>query len=153
MTKIDDVIDFFLSKEGMVPKKLQRLLYFAYSWTLALLNESADDIVDRLFDEPMEAWPYGPVIVSVFEKYYDYIGGDISKKMDFDETVFPEDVLDVLNQVWKAYGGYTANELDEAARDDEPWLEARGNLGTFDVCHEHISDRTIFCYYNKQAVI
>lgn len=30
MERVDKVIDFFLSKESMSPKKLQKMLYYAY---------------------------------------------------------------------------------------------------------------------------
>ena len=62
MKREELVADFFLSKEAMSPKKLQKLVYFAYAWTVALLNESADDLHFRLFDAQIEAWIHGPVV-------------------------------------------------------------------------------------------
>ena len=50
MERVDKVIDFFLSKESMSPKKLQKMLYYAYAWTLALLNEDEDHLENKLFD-------------------------------------------------------------------------------------------------------
>ena len=56
MNRIDDVVNFFMSKSAMSPKKLQKLLYYAYGWTLALLNESVDEIHNKWFDDPIESW-------------------------------------------------------------------------------------------------
>ena len=47
----DEVADWFLSKgEGKIsPKKLQKLVYYAYAWTLTLLNDSAEKLTNKLF--------------------------------------------------------------------------------------------------------
>ncbi|WFQ91019.1 hypothetical protein MFERI13461_00453 [Mycoplasma feriruminatoris] len=34
-----DISDWFLSKESMTPKKLQKLTYYAEAWALALFNQ------------------------------------------------------------------------------------------------------------------
>ena len=64
-----EVANFFLSKESMSPKKLQKLVYYAYAWTLAILNEDELNIDYTLFDEPLQAWVHGPVCPDL---YYDH---------------------------------------------------------------------------------
>lgn len=39
-----DVADWFLGKDSMSPKKLQKLVYYAYAWVLTLMNENEDDL-------------------------------------------------------------------------------------------------------------
>ena len=56
MCKVEDVANYFLSKKSMSPKKLQKIVYYAYGWTLALLNEDIKALDNRLFNEPIEAW-------------------------------------------------------------------------------------------------
>lgn len=152
MNRIEDVVGFFLSKASMSPKKLQKLLYYAYGWTLALLNENVDDIHSRLFEDPIEAWIHGPVIPSVYVQFKEYGWNNIPKVMDFDESVFPLEVLDVLNQVWDVYGGYSGNQLEAFSHREDPWIQARKGLSSEESSDVQLSDRVIFEYFNKQAM-
>ena len=105
----NDVANWMLNKQAMSPKKLQKMVYYAYAWTLTLLNESSDKLNNKLFDEPIEAWVHGPVVPSLYHKYSQYGYDDIEK---VDHCIkFPEDVEDVLNQVLDVYGCYNANQL------------------------------------------
>lgn len=153
MYKVNDVINFFLSRASMSPKKLQKMLYYAYSWTLALLNESAEDIHFRLFNERFEAWVHGPVIPEVYAEHKTYGWMDIDKIDSNNDSVFQSDVLDILNQVWDVYGEYTGNELEEISHKERPWRVARSNLPAYEICRERISDQEIFKYYNEQASV
>ena len=48
-----DVAKWFLAKgnKDISPKKLQKLVYYAYAWTLTLLNNSSDDLENKLFED------------------------------------------------------------------------------------------------------
>ena len=52
---IFDVSEWFLSKESMTPKKLQKLSYYFEAWCHALFNRSL------INDTRFEAWIHGPV--------------------------------------------------------------------------------------------
>ncbi len=149
MYKVEQVIQFFLSKGSMTPKKLQKLLYYAYAWTIALLNESPDKIEFKLFDEPIQAWVHGPVIPRIFHEYKKYGWGVIPKSES--KEIFSEDVLDILNQVWDVYGAFTADELEAITHRETPWKEARGTLPAYATCDYVISDESMFKFYNEQA--
>jgi len=77
---------------------------------LALLNENAEELQYHLFNEPIEAWVHGPVIPDLYQKYTEYGWTDIPK--DNPSFNFSSDELDILNQVWDAYGFFSANELE-----------------------------------------
>ena len=68
MTKrtVFDVADWFLGKDSMSPKKLQKIVYYAYAWVLTLMNESENDLDIKLFDSRIEAWVHGPVIPELY---------------------------------------------------------------------------------------
>ncbi len=151
MHDINDVADFFLYKSAMSPKKLQKLLYYAYAWTLAILNDNVDDLHTRLFNNRIEAWVHGAVIPEIYEKYKQYGWSDIPKKDSFNKAVFSEDEIDVLNQVWDVYGIYSGNQLEEICHKETPWIEARNGLPPYASSNQTISDKTMFIYYNKQA--
>src|SRR5262245_29920187 len=44
------------------PMKLQKMIFFAHGWSLALYDE-------KLIDEPIQAWQYGPVVQSVYHEF------------------------------------------------------------------------------------
>ena len=57
-----DVAQFFANKETMTHKKLQKLVYYAYAWYIALNNDDCDNIKFRLCQKTnFEAWVHGPV--------------------------------------------------------------------------------------------
>src|SRR5271154_4906780 len=49
----------------LTPMQLQKLVYFAYGWYLAITGE-------RLIDERVEAWQWGPVIPSLYSAFREY---------------------------------------------------------------------------------
>lgn len=49
------IAKWFLSKESMSPKKIQKLVYYAYSWYLTLMNDSVEYLNNKLFDEEIKA--------------------------------------------------------------------------------------------------
>lgn len=68
MEKIKAVSDEFLrlaiidNHEDLSHMKLQKLLYCAYGWGLAILNE-------RLFSDKIQVWEYGPIIASIYRRF------------------------------------------------------------------------------------
>lgn len=151
MRKIDMVAEYYLSKSAMSPKKLQKILYYAYSWTLALLNETADDLSFKLFEDRIEAWVHGPVVPYIYHKYKGYGWDDIPKIDDYSRSDFSEDVIDVLDQVWAVYGGFSGNELESITHKEDPWIMARRGCTASSPSSSPISDSIIFDYYNKRA--
>lgn len=145
-----DVADWFIKKaqeEGgeISPKKLQKLLYYAYSWSLVFFNDSSDDLSEKLFENNIEAWVHGPVIPEVYHEYKTYGYNPIVK--DVKKPHFSEDTEDVLKQVWDIYGGYNGNQLESITHQEEPWIEARGDSKPLDASNNLLNDKTIFSYY------
>jgi uncharacterized phage-associated protein len=148
--QLNNVINWFLSKESMSPKKLQKILYYAYSWDLVLKNESPDEITHRLFPENFEAWVHGPVIDVVYRRFRDRGYMDIPQYTD-EIPQFDEETEDILEQVWEEYGKYNGNQLESITHQEDPWITAREGYQPLDRCNEVISDETIFEYYIQQV--
>ena len=146
-----DVADFFLSKESMSAKKLQRLVYYAYSWTLAFLNEKETELDNRLFPEKIEAWVHGPVVPVLYQELKHYGWDNIPKVTDFSASIFYDDELDLMEQVWIVYGAYTANELEMMSHMGTPWINARKDIPPFEPSSNIIDDKDIFRFFNEQA--
>lgn len=148
ISDVDSIINWLLSKNTMTPKKLQKMLYYCYAWTLALLNDNPNEIRVRLFDEKFEAWVYGPVIRKVYNKFKDYDYNYIPM-IDEEVIINNPDVLDILEQVYQVYGGYNGNELESISHQERPWLNARVGLQPYEATDRVISDRDIFEFYNS----
>lgn len=68
----NEVANYFLAidKGNISVKKLQILVYYSYAWTLTLLNESSDNLINKLFeDDKVIAGVHGPKIMKIYKKY------------------------------------------------------------------------------------
>ena len=143
-----DVADWFLSRDSMSHKKLQRLIYYAYAWVLTLMNENEDELDIKLFNSRIEAWIHGPLIP---ELYHEYRGKSaILQKSSI--LCFEEDIEDILEQVWEVYGIYTGNQLESIIHKESPWIEAIGNCPPAEACTNKITDKSIYRYYVERVV-
>lgn len=153
MYSYNDVADWFLAKgKGTIsPKKLQKLVYYAYAWTLTLLNDSVENLNIKLFDDvKFEAWVHGPVIRSLYSEYADFGFNPINVQKESPQ--FTEDIEDILNQVWDIYSSYTADELESMTHQELPWKNARKGLSPLDSSSNYISDEDMFkCYIQRVA--
>lgn len=119
-----DVANYFLAKVNpefgdlISNLKLQKLVYYAQGFSLAILGEP-------LFDEPIEAWEHGPVVPELYHAYKGY-GAEPIPPVSFAiiDGVFDEEQLDVLEQVHAVYGQFSAWKLRNMTHEEKPWLEA-----------------------------
>lgn len=141
---IFEIADWFLAKESMTPKKLQKLAYYAESWSRALLDRS---IVQ---DTEFEAWAHGPVSPELYDKYRDYGWNDIPKNNKFVDISDEKD-LDLLESVWLTYGEMSANALEAQTHVETPWKNARfrGQADEGDFCKEKISKEDMANFYKS----
>lgn len=155
MASVFDVANWFLSKEPMSPKKLQKMVYYAYSWSLTLFNESISSIEYRLFtDSSPEAWVHGPVFPDLYHEYKKYGASDIPKNDRECSEKFSSDEIDALTQVWEVYGEFSANQLEQFTHQESPWKNARMNCEPYEVCTNVISDKDIFqCYAARLGLV
>lgn len=144
-----DVANFFLSKESMSQKKLQRLVYFSYVWTLTLLNENEHSLKTKLFTEEIQAWIHGPVCPKLWEKYNSY-GWELIPKVESIENRFPPDVLDILEQVWSVYRKFNGNQLEAISRKEDPWMKAREGISETEPSNNVLNDEIIYKYYSDR---
>lgn len=145
-----DIAHWFINKEDMTPKKVQKLVYYAYSWFLVYFNETEDDIEFELFDNNIEAWVHGPVVDEIYQKYKEYGYNPIKKK--YEGLEIEEETEEVLEEVWKKYGHLSADELERLTHKELPWKRARKGLGPLDYTNKRINKKVIFNYYGDQLV-
>lgn len=149
------IIDWILStakshNEEITPKKLQKLLYYVYSWGLVFLNETSDDLQTSVFDGKFQAWVHGPVDSEVYHQYSEYGYRAINTDNVNVPNIDNEIVEDVLQQVWDTYSQFDANQLENLTHTETPWQEKREGYNPLSISREPLSDVTIFNYYGVQ---
>jgi uncharacterized phage-associated protein len=128
--------------------KLQKLLYYAEGWHLALYEES-------LFDDEIQAWIHGPVIPSVYQHYKQYgyrpIATEDSISDDSFRSMDPH-VWEHIQDVWEAYGQLTSYQLEEVTQQEIPWKEARQRFAEDDLCEAPISRESMKEFFHAEHV-
>ncbi|WP_457941324.1 Panacea domain-containing protein [Mesorhizobium sp. 10J20-29] len=118
----NELIARYGSSGQIEPLKLQKLLYFANGWYLALTGRP-------LVNEKPQVWRYGPVFRSVYRAFNHYgsrpiihpapstpFGGDAERV-----EATPE-LENYLNWVWNEYGQKSGPRLsDETHKPGTPW--------------------------------
>lgn len=98
---------------------LQKLVYYAQAWSLALLGRP-------LFAEDLRAWAHGPVALSVWHAFKEH-GWEALPPPD-EMPRFDDDTTELLRDVLRSYGEHSARKLEELTHSEEPWQRARGDL-------------------------
>lgn len=119
------IANFFIElaqdKKGVLdPMKIQKLVYYAHGWSLALLGQP-------LIREPIEAWDYGPVIRSLYMEFRKYGKGQIIDFAKTHDAVREDDDITkaLLRRIWELYGKYTGIQLSNLTHaDGTPWQQA-----------------------------
>lgn len=124
------------AKRPPTQMKLQKLIYFAHGWNLALFDVP-------LVDEEFQAWPYGPVLPSVYHEFKSFgtLGIDeyatklvklptggfnwVPYSIQFDSTI-----SDLLNKIWEVFGKYSGTQLSSMTHQiNSPWKKIHDQYG------------------------
>ena len=112
---------------AVTPMKLQKLVYIAFGWALALYDL-------KLFAEPIQAWKHGPVIPSLFHEFKVYTNNPItgrSFELNQDGSTWVSSIprsdreaRGAVSGTWRAYGHLTAANLRNRTHAlGTPWSE------------------------------
>jgi uncharacterized phage-associated protein len=99
--------------------KLQKLLYYAQAWHLALYDRA-------LFGERIEAWVHGPAVPPVYGIFKGWAWQPISDASGV--PAFSGPIKKHLDQVMRQYGPKNAYELELLTHSERPWRDARGDI-------------------------
>ncbi|WP_420225750.1 Panacea domain-containing protein [Pigmentiphaga litoralis] len=116
--------------------KLQKLLYYAHGWCLALQNEPL--LVDKF-----EKWTYGPVVPSIYYEFRDYGARPISAIGTRPENgtlparpiVKRSDVWtwDLIRKICEEYGRLDGIQLSIMSHSENgAWAKTKGNNAEID---------------------
>jgi len=129
-------------QEPITNLKLQKLLYYAQGWHLALYGQP-------LFDDPIQAWPHGPVVPRIYGEYKHWRWNPIA-----DEVASPklsDHVSEHLKEVMDVYGALTAYHLEQLTHKEEPWTIARAGIPYDEPSNEVITQASMTEYFRKVA--
>jgi len=123
------------------PMKLQKLLFYAHAWHLAINNKP-------LFEEDFEAWPYGPVVRDVYSQTRRFGMGQVTARIAHLERtgdsplswryVIPakiqdSELNDFLEAVWDSHKNLSAIQLSNSTHaPGEPWTIVKEQYGNLD---------------------
>ena len=149
---IERVAQWFLSLAPMSNKKLQKLCYYAYCWFIVFFNDKEvisylnRNEIQTLCPEKFQAWIHGPVLPRLYHKYKEYGWHEIPQIAN--KPIVEAGLESLLQQVWDAYGDFSADELEILSHQEYPWQNARKGISNGDACSNEISDYDILQYYS-----
>jgi uncharacterized phage-associated protein len=141
-----DVADYFIwlaqdTGSFISNLKLQKLVYYAQAWHLALQDEP-------LFEEDFEAWVHGPVIATLYKKYKAFGWQPILTEV---EPQIDKHTSDFLSEVAEEYFACDAYELEQMTHAEEPWQRARKGLPSDAVSTAIIEKNWMREYYGARV--
>lgn len=126
MRAILDVAWFFIDKgvddPEMTQLKAQKLTYYAQGYALGIYGEP-------LFEDPIRAMPLGPV-VQPLQVLQEYGSQSIKAKKPLGCLINDLRILNLLQAIWWAYGGFEASLLVAMTHAETPWLERLQRVNT-----------------------
>jgi uncharacterized phage-associated protein len=129
--------------------KLQKLMFIGFGWVYALTNE------DLIPTEDFEAWPYGPVLPSIYHERkhfgnkaftntsveFDYTGGTNTY---YSPKISNNRILRILEKVWNTHKLLSSSQLVELShKENGPWKK------TFERDSNKIDKGEISEYYTQ----
>lgn len=158
-----EIANYFLelsAKKDISPLKIQKLVYIAHGWHLALYGEPL------VRDELAEAWEYGPVFPSIYHEFKEFGSGPILKpaldwlyysSLGEWRSHIPQIRLDdertiaFLDRIWELYGRFSAGELSAMTHEEgSPWSHVRETMGP--IKNANIGNALIEEYYKERLL-
>jgi uncharacterized phage-associated protein len=139
----------FVEGRKLTPMQLQKLVYLAHGWNLAVTGEP-------LIEGRFEAWDWGPVNRPLYEALRKFGADPVDRLLhrgedlplfgeDNDGPVAIEELVgqerDVINRTWKVYGKYPAFQLSALTHEaGTPWAMVYQKKGNREVSNSAIQE-------------
>lgn len=143
----DMVADYLLAAsrergEVLTNLKLQKLLYYAQAWHLAIEDKP-------LFGEDFEAWVHGPVLPSQYQRFKRFTWKPIMSPIE--KPVLASSIERHLDEILAVFGTDSAIALERMTHSEAPWKEARGSLAEHESSCTKISKDRMKSFYRSLA--
>jgi uncharacterized phage-associated protein len=140
------IANYFIQEKSslgkLTPMKVIKLTYLSYSWYLALSKGELS-----LLNEKPQAWKYGPVFSSLYDRLKKNGKLEIQSKLPtHNEEVITNEISLFLDKIWGKYGKFTGVELSAMTHaDGTPWDESyipsMNNIISDDMILKHYSPK------------
>jgi len=117
----------------LTPLKLQKLMFYADAWSLALYDE-------ELTPEKFQAWVHGPVATSQYYRFREYRWRPILEEIERPELGARKSKH--LCEIVDVFGIETGPALEMMTHQERPWIVARQGIPDDQPCSNFI-DKTI----------
>jgi len=130
-------------RKGVSNLKLQKLLYFVQAEFLVSTPHNTP-----CFEDPIEAWDFGPVVPNVYHEYKIYGSGIIPSVSsdpfaDYYQKILSAD-QEMINEIVQEAANYSASQLVAITHNQAPWRSAyRKGFNNI------ISNESIFNYFKE----
>lgn len=115
--------------------KLQKMLYYMQGFHLAYFETP-------LFKEDIEAWMYGPVVPSIYEKFKS--NGNAGIQYDGKIITLTKEEEDLFNEVYRVYENFSAIGLMNLTHSEPPWKSVPTGVGNI------IDQEVMKAYFKKR---
>jgi len=136
-----------LNGGGIEQMKLQKLVYIAHGWNLAI-NKAP------LVEGRIEAWDGGPVMRSIWDHLRDFGYNAVGRLLGRTRSEpfvanLSKSEKDVIDHVWRKYNRYSGLQLSEMThRPGTPWTNAYFGRGR----NHLLSDTDIQNHFTEMAI-
>jgi len=128
--------------ENLTPLKLQKLMYYADAWHMALYNS-------EITNEHFQAWVHGPVASSQYFRFKDYKWLPIIEELS--KPDLSESLKAHLDEIIDIFGSESAVALEIMTHKELPWQVARRGLPDDEPCNNDISKDVTREFYRTLA--
>ena len=126
--KATDVASYILNQTGEITAmRLEQLLYYSQAWHLVWEQTP-------LFNDPIEAWAYGPFIPNVYEHHHGLFKVGSSTFPMGDASGLSASEVSSVDGVIDFYNTLTAQNLSDLTHGQGPWRDARGEAPSGAAC-------------------
>ena len=149
--KIYEVADYFcqLSKGDITPMMVQKLTYYAHGFSYVFLE-------NPLLSQQPRAWAAGPVYGQL---WHEFKGRDLESEYAHasdpsdGSSPFSADEERLLEDVYAAFGRYSATMLSRMTHAESPWKNARKRAGAEAgaICREPLSAQDMARFFGGVA--
>ena len=128
----------------MTHLQLHKLLYYVQGWSMGLRGEP-------IFEDPIEAWKYGPVVKGVFPYFSSYGDAPITDWELSTAVELSKDDRFFIKLVWESYKRFSALGLCEKTHGEPPWKNARGDLKPYESSSAEITLEALREFFSQQG--